>query len=102
MEPPTFAFAVVSPAETIMSPPLYVVPDPIDNNMSPPLPFVALPVNILKCPDVPLLAVPDVKDNIPLTPDTPAFIVFTMIAPLVSVVPSPDAIDMAPPLNGSL
>ena len=34
--------------ETIMSPPLYVLPDPMDNNISPPLPFVAAPVNKLK------------------------------------------------------
>ena len=38
----------------------------------------------------------------PLTPVVPAFIVFTMIAPLVSVVPSPDAMEMAPPLCESL
>ena len=46
--PPTLLCAVVSPAETIMSPPLYVLPDPMDNNISPPLPFVAAPVNKLK------------------------------------------------------
>ena len=38
-----------------------------------------------------LLVVPDVNDNMPLTPFVPAFIVFKMTAPLVSVVPSPVA-----------
>jgi hypothetical protein len=86
----------------MISPPLYVLPEPIDNKTSPPLPFVALPVNRLKCPDVPLLAVPDVNDNMPLTPDVPAFMVLITTAPLVSVLPSPDVNDTAPPLKGSL
>ena len=51
---------------------------------------------------MPLLVVPEVNDNMPLTPVVPAFMVFTITAPLVSVVPSPVAIDTAPPLKGKL
>ena len=64
--------------------------------------MVALPVNRLKWPEEPLLVVPDVKDNMPLTPFVPAFIVFTMTAPLESVVPSPVAIETAPPVFAKL
>ena len=38
----------------------------------------------------------------PLAPVVPAFMVLTITAPLVSVVPSPDAMEIAPPLKGSL
>ena len=41
----------------------------------------------MMCPELPELAVPDVNDSMPLTPVVPAFMVFTITAPLVSVVP---------------
>ena len=59
-------------------------------------------ISPLKWPEEPLLVVPDVNDNMPLTPFVPAFIVFTMTAPLESVDPSPVAIETAPPVFGKL
>ena len=102
IDPPRTVLAVVSPADTTMSPPSKVLPDPMDSRKSPPLPAVALPVNILMEPVVPELAVPDVNDSMPLTPVVPAFMVFTITAPLVSVVPSPVVTDTAPPVKDSL
>ena len=47
IDPPTLLFAVVKPADTMISPPVYFVPEPMESKKSPPLPFVALPVNML-------------------------------------------------------
>ena len=57
--PPVPAFvAVLSPAENIISPPVYVVPAPMDMRISPDLPLVAAPVTMETSPDVPELVVP--------------------------------------------
>jgi hypothetical protein len=50
--------SVLSPAENIISPPVYVVPVPMDMRISPLFPFVACPVIIDTSPEVPELVVP--------------------------------------------
>jgi hypothetical protein len=90
--------AVLSPAEKIMSPPVYFVPEPIDMRMSPDFPAVAAPVIIDTSPDVPELVVPEEKRKCPLIPVSPALTVRKTIDPLLVAVPNPVDMDTVPPV----
>ena len=85
--PATCVFAVVSPAVTLISPPLVEVPEPTLKTIRPPLPLVAEPVSMATRPLVPELVVPVKNFKWPLTPSVPASAVFITIEPLVVAVP---------------
>jgi hypothetical protein len=97
--PPRTEFAELSPAETEILPLFKCVPDSTDNAISPPLPFVADPVLRRIAPLAPPLVVPDVKVSSPLTPETPAFAVFTRMEPLDLVVPCMALRLIVPPVS---
>jgi hypothetical protein len=80
---PPVSVSSVRPADILISPPVYLLPEPILNNRSPPFPSVADPEANLSNPDVPDEVVPVVKLNQPLTPDVPAFTVRSTMPPLV-------------------
>ena len=80
--PPTFACAVVSPADTTTLPPSPVSPGPTRALMLPPWPPLAVPVSREMDPVLPALDVPVSNQMSPLTPLVPAFCVNSLKWPL--------------------
>jgi hypothetical protein len=66
------------------------------------LPPVADPEDTRIEPDAPELVVPDENTRLPLTPDVPAFSVFTRTQPEEVAVPTPVDIDTLPPVLAEL
>jgi hypothetical protein len=96
IEPPVSSSSC--PALTRTWPPVEAVPAPTESRMSPPFPAVAAPVEIITEPDDPLLVVPDANRMMPLAPAAPALLVRIITPPLDFVVPSPEVIDIIPPV----
>ena len=74
-----------------------LVPLPAEMLTKPPLPPVAVPLPMRIAPELPPFALPELKTSRPLEPETPAFAVTKIIAPLDACVPSPLQITTLPP-----
>jgi len=96
-EPPVAV--VLSPPTKLMRPPESVSPLPTTTLILPLVPLVADPVRIITEPLLPFDVVPDLNDNPPLTPDTPASAVTKLNVPLLVAVPNPVVKDTAPPVT---
>ena len=105
---------VPSPVETPMNPPVCtvlrpdtiravppapLVPLPTVMNTAPERPLVAAPVPIRIWPELPLLDDPELKTNKPDAPDSPAFVLRIVTAPLEPEIPWPPARLIAPPVE---
>jgi len=88
---------VETPADTVTSPPVPLLPGPTVTYTEPPRPDDALPEPKYNAPLLPELDVPVLNTNTPLTPDVPAFADDITTAPL-DVVPYPDNINTPPPV----
>ena len=77
---------------------LPLVPEPTSKLIPPPRPPVAAPDPIMIAPLFPSFELPELKISRPVEPATPAFAVFTMMAPLDVAVPSPDCMHIRPPV----
>jgi len=90
---------VVVPADKVILPPAPLLPEPTVIDIDPPIPDAEVPEPINIEPLLLLLADPVLNTNIPLTPDTPALGVVSIILPLDEYVDDPEVIVTAPPLS---
>jgi hypothetical protein len=74
--------AVLSPADTVMRPPVERFPLPITILTLPAVHLVAEPVRRVMFPLLPLVVEPEVSEREPETPSAPAFAERTLKAPL--------------------
>ena len=90
--PPDLLVAIVWPARSSMLPPVPVRPLPTLMPMAPALPAVDAPVPMAMYPELPSVVVPELNVSSPLTPDSPAFTLFTVTEPLDVFSPYPPII----------